>query len=289
MAWFRKEKQKLTSADKRELPSDVFDKCPECGEILYRNRLAQNLFVCPACGHHHRIEAVDYVDLLLDEGTFTEADEAMRSGDPLGFRDLKGYPERLRSAERKTGRNEAVITGHGRLEGIPVDVAVMDFAFIGGSMGSVVGEKITRAARRARAEAEPLIVVSASGGARMMEGILSLMQMAKTSGALARLHEAGLPYISIMTNPTTGGVTASFAMLGDVNLAEPGALIGFAGPRVIEQTIRQELPEGFQRAEFLLEHGMVDAIVDRRAMKGRVAGYLRHLLGLPPSEAAEPA
>ncbi len=289
MAWFRKEKQKLTSADKRELPSDVFDKCPNCGEILYRNRLAQNLFVCPACGHHHRIVASDYVDLLLDEDSFTETEPRMRSADPLGFRDLKPYTERLRSAERKTGRNEAVITGYGELDGIAVDLAVMDFAFIGGSMGSVVGEKITRAGRRALAESEPLIVVSASGGARMMEGILSLMQMAKTSAALARLHEAHLPFISILTNPTTGGVTASYAMLGDVNIAEPGALIGFAGPRVIEQTIRQELPEGFQRAEFLLEHGMVDAIVDRRAMKARVAGYLRHMLGLPPSEVAESA
>jgi acetyl-CoA carboxylase carboxyl transferase subunit beta len=284
MAWFRKEKQKLTSADRRELPSDVFDKCPECGEILYRNRLAQNLFVCPACGYHHRIEAADYVKLLLDEDGFTETNAELRSGDPLRFTDLKPYPDRLRAAERKSGRREAVITGHGPLDSIGVNLAVMDFSFIGGSMGSVVGEKITRAAHRALDEEEPLIVVSASGGARMMEGILSLMQMAKTSAALARLHEARLPYISILTNPTTGGVTASYAMLGDVNLAEPGALIGFAGPRVIEQTIKQELPEGFQRAEFLLEHGMVDAIIDRRAMKSRVAGYLRHMLGLPAAE-----
>ena len=289
MAWFRKEKQKLTAADKRELPSDVFDKCPECGEILYRNRLAQNLWVCPACGHHLRIEAEGYVDLLIDEGGFTETDRDLKSGDPLKFRDLKAYPDRLKAAERKTGRGDAVITGHGPLDGMGVNLAVMDFAFIGGSMGSVVGEKIARAARRALAESEPLIVVSASGGARMMEGILSLMQMAKTSAALAQLNEAGLPYVSILTNPTTGGVTASYAMLGDVNLAEPGALIGFAGPRVIEQTIKQELPEGFQRSEFLLEHGMVDAIVDRRAMKSRVAGYLRHMLGLPRSEASEQA
>jgi acetyl-CoA carboxylase carboxyl transferase subunit beta len=287
MAWFRKEKQKLTAADKRELPSDVFDKCPECGEILYRNRLAQNLFVCPACAHHLRIDAEDYVRLLVDDGAFEVTNADMRSGDPLQFRDLKSYPDRLEAAERKTGRRDAVITGHGPVDGIPVNLAVMDFSFIGGSMGSVVGEKITRAARRALDEKEPLIVVSASGGARMMEGILSLMQMAKTSAALARLHEERLPYISILTNPTTGGVTASYAMLGDVNLAEPGALIGFAGPRVIEQTIKQELPDGFQRAEFLLEHGMVDAIVDRRAMKSRVAGYLRHMLGLPPTEVAE--
>jgi acetyl-CoA carboxylase carboxyl transferase subunit beta len=288
MAWFRKEKRKLTSADRREVPSDVFEKCPECGEILYRNRLAQNLQVCPACGHHHRMEAEDYVALLIDEGGFTETHAGMKSGDPLGFHDLKPYRERLGQAERKTGRGDAVITGYGPLDGIPVSLAVMDFSFIGGSMGSVVGEKITRAAHRAADEREPLIVVSASGGARMMEGILSLMQMAKTSAALARLHEERLPYVSILTNPTTGGVTASYAMLGDVNVAEPGALIGFAGPRVIEQTIKQELPEGFQRSEFLLEHGMVDVIVDRRALKSRVAAYLRHMLGLPAAE-AEPA
>ncbi len=289
MAWFRKEKQKLTSDDKRELPKDVFDKCPECGEILYRNRLAQNLYVCPACGHHLGIDAETYVELLIDEGGFIETDAAMRSGDPLGFTDLKAYPDRLKAAEAKTGRSEAVLTGYGPLDGIPVQLAVMDFRFIGGSMGSVVGEKIARSADRAHERDESLIVVSASGGARMMEGILSLMQMAKTAAALARLHEKGLPYISILTDPTTGGVTASYAMLGDVNLAEPGALIGFAGPRVIEQTIKQELPEGFQRSEFLLEHGMVDAIVDRRAMKGRVSGFLRHMLGLPPREAPEPA
>lgn len=289
MAWFRKPKQKLTSAEKRELPTDVFDKCPECGEILYRNRLAQNLYVCPACGHHRRISADEYVKILIDEGGFTETDREMRSGDPLGFTDLKAYPDRLEAAELKSGRGDAVITGHGPLDEIDVGLAVMDFAFIGGSMGSVVGEKIARAARRSLAERAPLIVVSASGGARMMEGILSLMQMAKTSVELARLHEAGIPYVSILSNPTTGGVTASYAMLGDVNIAEPGALIGFAGPRVIEQTIKQELPEGFQRSEFLLEHGMVDAIVDRRALKSRVAGYLRHMLGLPPSEVVESA
>ncbi len=284
MAWFRKEKQKLTAADRRDVPTDVFEKCPECGEILYRNRLTQNLNVCPACGHHHQMSAEGYVRLLIDDGGFQETDRAVKSGDPLRFVDLKPYPERLMAAERKTGRGDAVITGHGPIEGIPVSLAVMDFAFIGGSMGSVVGEKITRAAHRSLAECEPLIVVSASGGARMMEGILSLMQMAKTSAALARLHEARIPYVSILTNPTTGGVTASYAMLGDVNIAEPGALIGFAGPRVIEQTIKQELPEGFQRAEFLLDHGMVDAIVDRRALKTRVATYLRHMLGHPAAE-----
>ncbi|MFW5947111.1 MAG: acetyl-CoA carboxylase, carboxyltransferase subunit beta [Gemmatimonadota bacterium] len=285
MAWWRKEDRKLTASDKRELPGDVFEKCGECGEILYRNRLVQNLYVCPACGHHLRIDAEDYVDLLIDDGGFTATHTALRSADPLKFRDLKPYTQRLKEAEQKTGRGEAVITGYGPLDGIGVNLAVMDFSFIGGSMGSVVGEKIARAAGRALEEREPLLVVSASGGARMMEGILSLMQMAKTSAALARLHEEGLPYLSILTHPTTGGVTASYAMLGDVNLAEPGALIGFAGPRVIEQTIKQELPEGFQRAEFLLEHGMLDAIVDRRAMKSRVAGFLRHMLGLAPEPA----
>ncbi len=289
MAWWRKEEKKLTSAEKREVPGDVFEKCGECGEILYRNRLVHNLWVCPACGHHLRIDAEDYVDLLIDDGQFTVTNREVKSADPLGFRDSKKYVDRLQAAEQKTGRNEAVITGYGPLDGIVVNLAVMDFSFIGGSMGSVVGEKIARAALRAVDEKEPLIVVSASGGARMQEGILSLMQMAKTSAALAQMHEDGLPYLSILTNPTTGGVTASYAMLGDVNLAEPGALIGFAGPRVIEQTIKQELPDGFQRSEFLLEHGMVDAIVDRRAMKSRVAGFLRHMLGLPPSETAERA
>ncbi|HEX7050230.1 MAG TPA: acetyl-CoA carboxylase, carboxyltransferase subunit beta [Longimicrobiales bacterium] len=281
MTWFRKPKQKLKAGDRRELPADVFEKCPRCGEILYRARLAQNLFVCPACGFHLRIGADDYIRLLLDEDTFKESDAALRSGDPLGFTDLKPYRERLEAAERKAGRGDAVRTGQGMLDGIPVCLGVMDFAFIGGSMGSVVGEKLARLSRRAREERQPLIVVSASGGARMMEGILSLMQMAKTSAALSALHRAGVPYISILTDPTTGGVTASYAMLGDANLAEPGALIGFAGPRVIEQTIKQKLPDGFQRSEFLLEHGMLDAIVDRRELKATVGRLLRHLLGLP--------
>jgi acetyl-CoA carboxylase carboxyl transferase subunit beta len=281
MSWFRKEKKKLSAEDKRELPADVFDKCPDCGEILYRARLAQNLNVCPACGHHLPLSSEEYVELLLDEGQFEEMDTDLRSTDPLEFRDLKPYKQRLDAAERKSGRGEAVITGVGLLDEIPVGVGVMDFSFIGGSMGSVVGEKVARLARRAADDERALVIASASGGARMQEGILSLMQMAKTSAALARLHEAGLPYVSILTHPTTGGVTASFAMLGDVNLAEPGALIGFAGPRVIEQTIKQELPEGFQRSEFLLDHGMIDMIVDRREMKETVARLLRHMLALP--------
>lgn len=279
MAWFRKEKKKLQAGDRREVPADVFEKCPDCGEILYRERLTKNLNVCPSCGHHLRIDARAYVTLLVDDDTFEEHGEALRSADPLDFMDLKPYGQRLEAAEEKTGRGEAVITGRGPVGGVDTCMAVMDFAFIGGSMGSVVGEKIARIGRLALESDQPLIIVSASGGARMMEGILSLMQMAKTSAVLARLHERGLPYISILIHPTTGGVTASYAMLGDVNLAEPGALIGFAGPRVIEQTIKQELPEGFQRSEFLLEHGMVDRIVDRRQMKATVSGLLRHMLG----------
>ncbi|MEQ1856084.1 MAG: acetyl-CoA carboxylase, carboxyltransferase subunit beta [Longimicrobiales bacterium] len=275
MAWFRKDKKPLTSQDRRDVPTDVFDKCPGCGEILYRERLAQNLNVCPTCGHHMRISAEAYLSILLDRGTFAEMDEELRAADPLEFHDLKAYPNRIAAAEAR-GKSEAVITGTGRLDELDVAIAVMDFDYIGGSMGSVVGEKITRAAKRALGDKTPFIIVSASGGARMQEGIYSLMQMAKTSAALARLHEAGLPFVSIITNPTTGGVTASFAMLGDVNFAEPGALIGFAGPRVIEETIRQELPDGFQRAEFLRDHGMVDRVVDRRELKEMVALVLRH-------------
>jgi acetyl-CoA carboxylase carboxyl transferase subunit beta len=281
LAWFRKPKTPLQSGDKRDVPADVWEKCPSCGEILYSEKLRDNWNVCPNCAKHLRLAAIGYVDLLLDPGSFTEQDAKLRSGDPLRFTDLKPYRDRLAQAERKSKHGEAVITGHGTLEQIPVGLAVMDFAFIGGSMGSVVGEKIARVGLAALERQMPLIVVSASGGARMMEGILSLMQMAKTSAVLAQLDEAGLPYISVLTDPTTGGVTASYAMLGDANLAEPGALIGFAGPRVIEQTIKQELPEGFQRAEFLLEHGMLDAIVDRRQMKSEIGRLLRHMLGQP--------
>jgi acetyl-CoA carboxylase carboxyl transferase subunit beta len=289
MSWFRKPKQKLSAGERRDLPSDVFDKCPQCGEILYRARLEQNMFVCPACGFHNRISAEDYIRVFIDD-EYAEHSAELRSGDPLDFVDLKPYPQRLEAAERKAGSTDAVRAVSGELDGIPICLAVMDFEFIGGSMGSVVGEKIARLARFALEERRPLIIVSASGGARMMEGILSLMQMAKTSVALARLHEAGIPYISVLTDPTTGGVTASYAMLGDVNVAEPNALIGFAGARVIEQTIKQALPEGFQRSEFLLEHGMIDFIVDRREMKFEIARVLRHMLGLPaPVEPANGA
>ena len=286
MAWFRKDKKPLKASDKRDLPSDVFDKCKGCGEILYREKLTQNHNVCPTCGFHFRISAEDYLDLLLDEGSFDEVDAHLGSADPLEFTDLKKYPDRVAAAEKKVGRKDAVITGVADLDGITVAIAFMDFRFIGGSMGSVVGEKIARAGRIALEKELPFLVLTASGGARMMEGIYSLMQMAKTSAVLARLHEAGLPYISILTDPTTGGVTASYAMLGDVNVAEPGALIGFAGPRVIEETIKQELPDGFQRAEFLLKHGMVDQVVDRRELKVTLSRLLRHMMGAAAREEA---
>jgi acetyl-CoA carboxylase carboxyl transferase subunit beta len=277
MAWFRKPKQPLRSADKRDLPSDVFQKCTGCGEIMYRERLAQNAQVCPDCGFHFRVSPDLYLGLLLDEGSFVEREGDLHSVDPLEFHDLKPYGERLEAAKKKLGPRDAVVVGEGVLDGVPVCVAVMDFRFLGGSMGSVVGEKVARIIRRAMELRRPLVIVSASGGARMQEGIYSLMQLAKTSAALARLHEAGIPFISIITDPTTGGTTASFAMLGDVHLAEPGALIGFAGPRVIEETIKQALPKGFQRSEFLRDHGMVDRVVDRREMKETVALLLRHM------------
>ncbi len=275
MAWFRKEKKTLKAQNKRDLPADVFDMCPGCSEILYRERLAQNLNVCPTCSYHLMIAAEAYLSLLVDSGTFEEIDAHLRAADPLGFEDLKTYPDRIAAAEAR-GKNEAVICGTGQLDGIDLALAVMDFTYIGGSMGSVVGEKIARAGGVALEREIPFLIVSASGGARMQEGVLSLMQMAKTSTVLARLHEASIPFVSILTNPTTGGVTASHSMLGDVNLAEPGALIGFAGPRVIEETIKQKLPQGFQRSDFLLEHGMIDRVVDRRELKKTVALILRH-------------
>jgi acetyl-CoA carboxylase carboxyl transferase subunit beta len=286
MSWFRKPKQKLSATERRDLPSDVFDKCPKCSEILYRARFEQNLFVCPECGYHSRVSAEDYIQILIDDAEYEEHAGNLRSADPLRFVDLKPYPQRLEAAERKSGGGDAVRTVTGTLEGIPVALAVMDFEFIGGSMGSVVGEKIARLGRHALEHRKPFVIISASGGARMMEGVLSLMQLAKTSAVLAQLHEAGVPFVSILTDPTTGGVTASYAMLGDVHIAEPNALIGFAGPRVIEQTIKQELPEGFQRSEFLLEHGMIDLIVDRRELKATIGRVLRHMLGMPaPAEA----
>ena len=276
MAWFRKEKKPLRSAERRDVPTDVFVKCKGCGEAIYREKLAHNTEVCPDCGFHFRIVAEAYVELLIDDGSFNELDMHLRAADPLRFTDLKAYTDRIGISEAN-GQNEAVITGTGVLDGMQVALAVMDFRFIAGSMGSVVGEKIARCGRVALDRRIPLVIVSASGGARMQEGIYSLMQMAKTSAVLAGLHEAGIPYVSILTDPTTGGVTASYAMLGDVHLAEPGALIGFAGPRVIEETIKQELPDGFQRSEFLFRHGMVDRVVDRRELKTELALVLRHM------------
>lgn len=276
MAWFKKPKQKLDS-QKKELPEDVWEKCDECGEIIYSRRLQENLYVCPECEHHFRIPALAHAEILLDDGFQEEFDLELRSADPLDFVDSKPYRYRVEQAEEEVGRGDAIRTGRGELDGRSVYLGAMEFRFIGGSMGSVVGEKVKRLVERAADTTDPLIIVSASGGARMQEGILSLMQMAKTATALERLDEAGVPYISILTHPTTGGVTASFSMLGDVVLVEPKALVGFAGPRVIKETIGQELPEGFQRAEFLLEHGMVDRVVPRHEMKQTVSLLLQHM------------
>lgn len=291
MAWFKKTRKPIESpADKASrVPEGLWVKCPSCGQVLYNKDLTTNLQVCPKCAHHFRMNAAERLAMLFDEGAWTEHDADLRSTDPLTFTDTKPYRDRLRASIKATGRNDAVVLATGRIDGVPAVVAAMEYGFIGGSMGVVVGEKITRGIEMAIAQQAPMIVVSCSGGARMMEGTLSLMQMAKISAALGRLDRAGLPYLSIMTDPTTGGVTASFAMLGDLHIAEPKALIGFAGPRVIEQTIRQKLPEGFQRAEFLLEKGMIDFIVDRREMKAAVAHSLRLLLGHPPAAPPPPA
>ena len=280
MAWFRKTKTpKAVRQDRPRstVPEGLWVKCEGCKEIVYSRDLDRNLKVCPKCGYHFRIDARSRIALLLDDPQPRELFTSISPTDPLTFRDTKRYRDRLKSYQQAVGERDAVIVAQGTMEEIPVVLAVMEYRFMGGSMGSVVGEKITRAAERALERKWPLIVVSASGGARMQEGVLSLMQMAKISAALARLRTARLPYVSVLTDPTTGGVTASFAMLGDLNVAEPGALIGFAGPRVIEQTIRQSLPEGFQRSEFLLEHGFLDFIVHRSEMKETLARCLRHL------------
>ena len=256
-----------------DLP-DLWTQCPACKEGLYNRELEQEAYVCPRCGHHFRLSAERRVEVLADPGSFRQLSGQVHPVDPLHFTDTEPYPERLRRAQAKTGRPDAILTGTATLHGLPVTLAVMDFAFSGGSMGSVVGEDIARAAEHAAATQTPLLLVAASGGARMQESALSLMQMAKTTVALEALTERGVPYVSILTDPTTGGVTASFATIADVIVAEPGALIGFAGPRVIQQTIRQNLPEGFQRAEFLLEHGMVDNVVDRREHRRHLAQLL---------------
>lgn len=281
MAWFRKDKLQKEKAPVRKvkIPEGVWLKCDNCKEIVYKKEVERLLKVCPKCNYHFRISAEERINLFLDNGSFEEMDKDISSKDPLNFKDLVKYKDRLKEYERKTGKKDAVTTGEGRINDYPVVLCVLDFAFMGGSMGSVVGEKILRAIERAIEKGIPLIIVSSSGGARMQEGILSLMQMAKTSAAIARLEEKKILYISILTDPTFGGVTASFAMLGDIIIAEPKSLIGFAGPRVIEQTIKQSLPEGFQRAEFLLAHGMIDMIVERKNLKDTLTKILSFFHG----------
>jgi acetyl-CoA carboxylase carboxyl transferase subunit beta len=280
MAWFRRSKASIDGDQPRkDVPDGMWTKCDGCGEIIHRKQLEQQSFVCIRCNFHFRIGSREYIPILLDEGSFKEIDKKMRSTDPLQFQDTKRYKDRIKETIRKTELNDAVRTGTGMINGMPVAIGIMDFSFIGGSMGSVVGEKISRVIQKAYKTEMPLIIVSSSGGARMMEGALSLMQLAKTSSRLAQLSDAGIPFISVITDPTTGGVTASYAMLGDVNIAEPGALIGFAGPRVIKQTIGKDLPPGFQRSEFQLDHGFVDTVVHRKDLKETVANLLRMMWG----------
>lgn len=279
MAWFQREKQPLEARKSKNVRTEgLWIKCADCKQTLWKKDLEGNLFCCPKCNHHFRMSARERLRMLFDGGDYSERDAGLRSSDPLHFKDTKKYHDRLKQAEKETGLKDALITGEGMLEGRRVVICAMEFRFIGGSMGAVMGEKIALAIDHCIRERLPLIGVSCSGGARMMEGAISLMQMAKVSAGLAWLEEARQPYLSVLTDPTTGGVTASFAMLGDMNIAEPGALIGFAGPRVIEQTIREKLPEGFQRAEFLLEHGMLDAIVPRKELKAYLGRVLRLLI-----------
>ena len=287
MAWFKRTRKPITaSADRADrVPKGLWLKCPACSQIVFKKNLIANLSVCPKCDYHFRLTARGRLESLFDNGEWIEHDRDVSSTDPLQFKDTKSYAARLKASVSSTGLSDAIIVGVGQLHGQNVVIAAMEYGFIGGSMGVVMGEKITRGIEHAQANQLPIVIVSCSGGARMMEGTLSLMQMAKVSAALARLDQAQLPYISVLTDPTTGGVTASFAMLGDLNIAEPHALIGFAGPRVIEQTIRQKLPEGFQRSEFLLEHGMLDAIVDRRNLKAMISKALRFMQTNPPTPA----
>jgi len=279
MAWFKRQSGELDSSGEKKIRTEgLWVKCEGCRQIIWKKDLEDNLNVCPKCGKHFRIDARTRLANLFDNGEYETFSDNLSSTDPLKFVDLKPYSERLKRAQEDTGLTDAVINGRGKLNGRPIIISAMEYSFIGGSMGSVVGEVITRAVELALESRDPLIIISASGGARMMEGVLSLMQLAKISAALAKLDEARVPYISVLTDPTTGGVTASFAMLGDLNIAEPGALIGFAGPRVIEQTIRQKLPPGFQRSEFLLEHGMLDAVVHRKEMKPYIARALDFMM-----------
>lgn len=278
MAWFKRKKENISpDSVKTDLPDGQWSKCEDCGEIVHNKQLEVNLWTCPKCSYHFRIGSEQYISILLDKGSFKEHDKKMRSDDPLEFEDTKKYIDRVNSTIKKSGLNDAVRTGVGKINGKKIAFACMDFSFIGGSMGSVVGEKIARIIDLAYREKIPLIIISQSGGARMMEGAYSLMQMAKTSSRLARLAEAKVPYISVLTDPTTGGVTASYAMLGDIIIAEPKALIGFAGPRVIKQTIGKDLPEGFQRSEFLLENGFIDFIVPRKQLKEKLSLIIDYL------------
>ncbi len=290
MPWSKRARKPIVSTQEKasRVPEGLWVKCPDCAKIIYNKDLATNLSVCPKCAYHFRINAAERLRMLFDGGSWTEHDPGLVSTDPLQFTDTKSYKSRLAASMSATGRKDAVVIGSGTIGGMPAVIAAMEYAFIGGSMGVVVGEKITRAIERAIATRSAVVIVCCSGGARMMEGALSLMQMAKISGALARLDRARLPYIAVLTDPTTGGVTASFAMLGDLNIAEPKAQIGFAGPRVIEQTIRQKLPEGFQRSEFLLDKGMIDLVVDRRELKATIAQALR-FMGAVPIAIPEPA
>lgn len=275
MAWFTRSKANIIESEHREMPDGLWTKCPSCNEIMYKTELEENIYTCKKCSWHFRIGTNEYIEILFDENSFVETEMSLKSADPLKFTDTKEYSVRIEESIRKSGFNDAITTGTGLIKGLKVSFCCMNFNFIGGSMGSVVGEKIYRAAKLSLKENIPLIIISSSGGARMQEAALSLMQMAKTSAVLAELGDNGIPYLSILTDPTTGGVTASFAMLGDLNIAEPGALIGFAGPRVIEQTIRKKLPAGFQKSEFLLDRGFVDLIVSRRDMKEKIFEILK--------------
>lgn len=288
MAWFSRDKPsvKPEEGERRVRTEGLWLKCGQCGQIVWRKALQDNLQVCPKCGHHQRLDARSRLALLFDDGKFEEFDRGLASADPLEFADSKKYKDRLAASQQATQLRDAIISAGGNLNGRRVHICAMELKFVGGSMGSVVGEVITRAVERSLQQRVPLMIVSASGGARMQEGAVSLMQMAKISGALMRLDEAGIPYISVLTDPTTGGVTASFAMLGDLNIAEPGALIGFAGPRVIEQTIRQKLPAGFQTSEFLLQHGFLDAVVKRSELKDYISKALDFLVGPVAADAA---
>jgi acetyl-CoA carboxylase carboxyl transferase subunit beta len=285
MAWFKRTREQKIER-KVKIPEGLWVKCDNCKEIVYKKEIEKNLKVCPKCNYHFRISARERLDLVIDSGSFEEINAEMKAADPLEFKDTLSYRDRIKENRRRSGLEDAVLTGNAQIGGQPLVIAVMDFSFLGGSMGSVVGEKIVKAAELALEKKVPFITVASSGGARMQEGIFSLMQMAKTSAAIGRLKDAGILYISILSDPTFGGVTASFAMLGDIIIAEPRSLIGFAGPRVIEQTIKQQLPENFQRAEFLLDHGMIDMVVDRKNLKGTLSTLIGHLLPSPPQPQA---